>query len=127
MTEPLQMQTSQATADTEDSLLEKIFVEGRLQVRQYDSKQNGKEVSVEIIPSTVRFLGSGRTEVAERPTPGKPSAGTRDASNGADGTDEDVPQRRDLDQGAGGSGHPDGAGAGRHELDGIQGASCLSL
>ena len=39
-----------------------IFVEGRLQVRQYDSKQNGKEVSVEIIPSTVRFLGSGRTE-----------------------------------------------------------------
>src|SRR5712664_1626696 len=27
-----------------------IFVEGRLQVRQYDSKQNGKEVSVEIIP-----------------------------------------------------------------------------
>ncbi len=37
-----------------------IFVEGRLQVRQYDSKQNGKEVSVEIIPSTVRFLGSGR-------------------------------------------------------------------
>ena len=57
---------------------------GRLQVRQYESKQNGKEVSVEIIPSTVRFLGSGRTEGAERPTPGKPSAGTRDASNGAD-------------------------------------------
>ena len=30
------------------------------QVRQYNSKQNGKEVSVEIIPSTVRFLGFGR-------------------------------------------------------------------
>ena len=28
-----------------------VFVEGRLQVRQYDSKQTGKEVSVEIIPS----------------------------------------------------------------------------
>lgn len=68
-----------------------IFVEGRLQVRQYDSKQNGREVSVEIIPSVVRFLGSSRTESAERPTPGRPSAGTRDASNGADGTDEDVP------------------------------------
>jgi len=34
-----------------------IFVEGRLQVRQYDSKQNGKEVSVEIIPSTVAVPG----------------------------------------------------------------------
>ncbi len=68
-----------------------IFVEGRLQVRQYDSKQNGKEVSVEIIPNTVRFLGSGRAEGTERPTPGRPSAGTRDTSNGADGTDEDVP------------------------------------
>ena len=68
-----------------------IFVEGRLQVRQYDSKQNGKEVSVEIIPNTVRFLGSGRNDGAERPTPGKPSAGTGDVSHGADGTDSDVP------------------------------------
>jgi len=68
-----------------------IFVEGRLQVRQYDSKQNGKEVSVEIIPSTVRFLGSGRNDGAKRPAPGKPSAGTGEASHGADGTDADVP------------------------------------
>jgi len=60
-------------------------------VRQYDSKQNGKEVSVEIIPNTVRFLGSGRSDGAERPTPGKPPAGTPEGSNGADGTDEDVP------------------------------------
>jgi single-stranded DNA-binding protein len=59
-------------------------------VRQYDSKQ-GKEVSVEIIPSTVRFLGSGRNEGAERPTPGKPAAGTREAADGADGSDSDVP------------------------------------
>jgi single-stranded DNA-binding protein len=68
-----------------------IFVEGRLQVRQYDSKQNGKEVSVEIIPSTVRFLGSGRNEGAERPTPSRPPAGTREAADGADGSDPDVP------------------------------------
>ena len=68
-----------------------IFVEGRLQVRQYDSKQNGKEVSVEIIPSTVRFLGSGRNEGAERPMPGRPPAGTREAADGADGSDPDVP------------------------------------
>lgn len=68
-----------------------IFVEGRLQVRQYDSKQNGKEVSVEIIPSTVRFLGSGRTEGAERPTPGRPPAGTGETADGADASDGDVP------------------------------------
>ena len=60
-------------------------------MRQYDSKQNGKEVSVEIIPNTVRFLGSGRNDGAERPMPGKPSAGTGEATHGADGTDEDVP------------------------------------
>ena len=68
-----------------------IFVEGRLQVRQYDSKQNGKEVSVEIIPSTVRFLGSGRSDGAERPAPSKQPAGTPEGSHGADGADEDVP------------------------------------
>ena len=68
-----------------------IFVEGRLQVRQYDSKQNGKEVSVEIIPSTVRFLGCGRTEGAERSIAGKPAAGTGEAAHGADGSDQDVP------------------------------------
>ena len=60
-------------------------------MRQYDSKQNGKEVSVETIPSIVRFLGSGRAEGGERPTPGKPPAETREAAHGADGMDEDVP------------------------------------
>ena len=68
-----------------------IFVEGRLQVRQYDSKQNGKEVSVEIIPSTVRFLGSGRSDGTERSAPGKPPAGARETADGADGSDPDVP------------------------------------
>src|SRR4030095_7866817 len=36
-----------------------VFLEGRLQVRTYDSK-NGEQVSVEIIPSVVRFLRSPR-------------------------------------------------------------------
>ena len=65
-----------------------IFVEGRLQVRQYDSKQTGKEVSVEIVPSTVRFLGSGRAEAGERSASPRQPAPTID---GADGTNEDVP------------------------------------
>src|ERR1700674_4040434 len=75
-----------------------IFVEGRLQVRQYDSKQNGKEVSVEIIPSTVRFLGSGRSDGTERPAPGKPPAGARETADGADGSDPDVPLTVRLDR-----------------------------
>ena len=81
-----------AVARVEDvTILDSRPVSGRLQVRQYDSKQNGKEVSVEIIPSTVRFLGSGRTEGAERPTPGKPPAATRETADGADASDGDVP------------------------------------
>jgi single-strand DNA-binding protein len=67
-----------------------VFVEGRLQVRQYDSKQSGKEVSVEIIPSTVRFLGSGRGDSGARSASGP--AHQADASHdGADGVDQDVP------------------------------------
>ena len=65
-----------------------IFVEGRLQVRQYDSKQTGKEVSVEIVPSTVRFLGSVRAETGERSASTRQPAPTVD---GADGSNEDVP------------------------------------
>ncbi|MCC6590179.1 MAG: single-stranded DNA-binding protein [Bryobacterales bacterium] len=67
-----------------------VFVEGRLQVRQYDSKQTGKEVSVEIIPSTVRFLGSGRGDCGARLTTGP--VHQSDASHeGADGVDQEVP------------------------------------
>lgn len=68
-----------------------VFVEGRLQVRQFDSKQNGKEVSVEIIPSTVRFLGSGRSD-SDRPGSGRPPVhAEHGAQHGTDGVDETVP------------------------------------
>jgi single-stranded DNA-binding protein len=66
-----------------------VFVEGRLQVRQYDLKQTGKEVSVEIIPSTIRFLGSGRSD-SERPAVGRPPVHAEHGTRAWHGWD-DVP------------------------------------
>lgn len=47
-----------------------VFVAGDLRVRLYDSKE-GKQVSVEVIANTVRFLGS--------PQPGKDSSPNSDS------------------------------------------------
>ncbi len=61
-----------------------VFVEGRLQVRTFDSS-NGEQTVVEIIPSVVRFLGSphgaSTGDREQRPAPGQP----RTASNGNGG------------------------------------------
>ena len=61
-----------------------VFVEGRLQVRTFDSR-NGEQTVVEIIPSVVRFLGSphgaSNGDRAQRPAPVQP----RTASNGNGG------------------------------------------
>ena len=57
-----------------------VFVEGRLQVREYEDKNHNPRTSVEIVASRVRFLGGGSNSSDEkRPTPGKPR-------NGADST-----------------------------------------
>ena len=56
-----------------------VFLEGRLQVRTYDSK-NGEQVSVEIIPSVVRFLGSPRGVEDATPRPGQPRSARQDPS-----------------------------------------------
>jgi single-strand DNA-binding protein len=65
-----------------------VFLEGRLQVRQYDSKQTGKEVSVEIIPSVVRFLGSCRAEGSAH---GMPAAAVPKPDLGADSSAGEIP------------------------------------
>jgi single-strand DNA-binding protein len=73
-----------------------IFVEGRLQVRTFDSR-DGEQTSVEIVPSLVRFLGSARGTSGDdsRPMPGQPrktQVGTVPGIEGTDGLDpEDVP------------------------------------
>jgi len=59
-----------------------VFVEGRLQVRSYEGKTGGPQVSVDIIPTTMRFLGSGRRDADETPRPGQPiSHASDDAAN----------------------------------------------
>ncbi len=72
-----------------------IFVEGRLQVRTFESR-NGQQTSVEIVPTLVRFLGSpvGGLHSDGEPHPAQPksrarSSGSTGQAEGADGVDPD--------------------------------------
>src|SRR5215472_5849382 len=51
-----------------------VFVEGRLQIREYEDKDRNPRTSVEIVASKVRFLGGGNSgsDDEKRPTPGQP-------------------------------------------------------
>ena len=52
-----------------------VFVEGRLQVREYEDKDGNARTSVEVVASKVRFLGRGNSHGEEkRPVPGQPKA-----------------------------------------------------
>ena len=50
-----------------------VYVEGRLQVREYEDKDGNARTSVEVVASKVRFLGRGNGE-EKRPVPGQPKA-----------------------------------------------------
>jgi len=74
-----------------------IFVEGRLQVRTFESR-TGQQTAVEIIPSVVRFLGSAsgasNGDRERRPAPGQLRTngnGTGGHAGNADGAGPDVP------------------------------------
>ena len=67
-----------------------IFVEGRLQVRTFESR-TGQQTAVEIIPSVVRFLGSANGDRERRVTPGRLGANGNGNRERADGGDPDVP------------------------------------
>ena len=50
-----------------------IYVEGRLQIREYEDKDHVERTSVEVVASKVRFLGRGNSSTEEeRPAPGQP-------------------------------------------------------
>jgi len=50
-----------------------VFVEGRLQIREYEDKDHVERTSVEVVASKVRFLGRGSSAGDEqRPAPGQP-------------------------------------------------------
>ena len=72
-----------------------VYVEGRLQVREYEDKDHNERTSVEVVASKVRFLGRGNNNGDEkRSVPGQPKE--RRAQSSAppmnEGvTDDDVP------------------------------------
>jgi single-strand DNA-binding protein len=50
-----------------------VYVEGRLQIREYEDKDHVERTSVEVVASRVRFLGRGNNGSHEpRPAPGQP-------------------------------------------------------
>ena len=50
-----------------------VFVEGRLQIREYEDKDHVERTSVEVVASKVRFLSRGSSSGDEqRPAPGQP-------------------------------------------------------
>ena len=52
-----------------------MYVEGRLQVREYEDKEGNARTSVEVVASKVRFLGRENNHGEEkRPVPGQPKA-----------------------------------------------------
>ena len=62
-----------------------VYVEGRLQVREYEDKDGNARTSVEVVASKVRFLGRGNNHGEEkRPVPGQPKAKREQPSAPAD-------------------------------------------
>ena len=62
-----------------------VYVEGRLQVREYEDKDGNARTSVEVVASKVRFLGRGNNHGEEkRPVPGQPKAKGQQRSAPAD-------------------------------------------
>ena len=52
-----------------------VYVEGRLQVREYEDKDGNQRTSVEVVAAKVRFLGRGNNNGDEkRPFAGQPQA-----------------------------------------------------
>jgi single-strand DNA-binding protein len=72
-----------------------VYVEGRLQVREYEDKDHNERTSVEVVASKVRFLGRANNNGDEkRPAPGHPKdrvAQSSDPPMHEGVTDDDVP------------------------------------
>ena len=73
-----------------------VFVEGRLQIREYEDKDRNARTSVEVVASKIRFLGGGNAggDDEKRPVPGQPRASATPRPTPAvesDQSGEDVP------------------------------------
>ena len=54
-----------------------VYVEGRLQIREYEDKDQNPHTSVEVVASRVRFLGGGGSGDEKRPVPGRPGGNVK--------------------------------------------------
>jgi single-strand DNA-binding protein len=75
-----------------------VYIEGRIQTRNYDDKEGHKRYITEIIANDVQFLGGGRGEGggrrdAEAPPPAEPDFGGAGfgGGGGGGGPDDDIP------------------------------------
>ncbi len=69
-----------------------VYVEGRLQIREYEDKDGNRRTSVEVVASRVRFLSSGSNADEKRQTLREPRARTvATRSSEAADLNEDVP------------------------------------
>jgi len=76
-----------------------VYIEGRIQTRNYDDKEGHKRYITEIIANDVQFLGGGRGDGAKRdgdaPPPAEPpdfaSGGGGGGYGGGSGPDDDIP------------------------------------
>jgi single-stranded DNA-binding protein len=66
-----------------------VYVESRLQIREYEDKDHVERTSVEVVASKVRFLGRGHNAGDEqRPVPGQPRAHAGQRSSSAADVDQ---------------------------------------
>ena len=80
-----------------------VYIEGRIQTRNYDDKEGNKKYITEVIANDVQFLGGGRGEGggrrdSEGPPPAEPDGagggggyGGGGGGGGGGGPDDDIP------------------------------------
>lgn len=84
-------------AETVANYLQKgrlVAVQGRLQVRQYETQDGQRREKAEVVANTVRFLDSGKDRGGERPVSNNGGTPRRDVGMGSELTfddDDDVP------------------------------------
>jgi len=68
-----------------------VFVEGRIQTREWENKEGQKQRTTEIVAQTVRFLGSPRGATGPAPSPGAGSSGGASSDSGVSPPADDIP------------------------------------
>ena len=67
-----------------------VYIEGRIQSRQWDDRDGNKRTTVEVVASTMKMLGP-RAEAAAPPEAAEPAAAEEAAAPAPEISDEDIP------------------------------------